>query len=319
MRIAREMSGQELITSRENRWLKRFRAALGGAPEKPPAGKADECVGLEGPRLVEEAFRSGLRIEALLVGDAGERNLSRLKAWITPEVRLLRCSDRLFASVAATDSPQGIAALVRVPEWEFEDLLRAEARKDDATHRGPEGPRSRIAGGASPAPTNVPLVIVMVGIQDPGNVGALLRSAKALGATGAVACRGTAHPYSPKAMRASAGSALRLPVCAGMEPEKAFERLREAGLRVYAASVSSGVAPAEADLRGPCALLIGNEAAGLPPALEHGADARLRIPLAEGVDSLNAAVAGAVLLYEAARQRNAKRAESAAGNSGNTR
>jgi TrmH family RNA methyltransferase len=315
-------AAQETITSRDNRWLKRFRAALEGVAEKAPA-RDGECVGLEGPRLVEEAFRSGLRIEAVLVCDAGERNLSRLKPWMTPEVRVLRCSDRLFAGVAATETPQGIAALARVPEWEFEELLGADARtrEEAALEGGAGGLRKDAAlkGSATSGAPGAALVIVMVGLQDPGNVGALVRSAEALGATGAVACRGTAHPYSPKAMRASAGSALRLPVRAGMEPESALERLREAGLRVYAASVSSGVAPAEADLWGPCALLVGNEAAGLPPALEQRADAKLRIPLAEGVDSLNAAVAGAVLMYEAARQRSANRAARAGDTTGNAR
>ena len=261
-----------MITSRDNRWLKRFRAALEGAP-----GKEEPCIGLEGPRLVEEAFRSGIGVEAVLVCDDGERHLARLKTWMTPEVRLLRCSTVLFDSVAGTETPQGIAALARPRQFSLGDLLG-----------------------------DVPLVLVLAGVQDPGNVGTLVRSAEAFGATGAVACHGTAHPLSPKALRASAGSALRLPLQAGVEAKSLLAHLRDAELRVFAASLEGDLAPAEADLTLPCALVIGNEAAGLPPELDRAADARLRIPLAEGVDSLNAAVAGAVLLYEAARQRGKK-------------
>jgi TrmH family RNA methyltransferase len=319
----RSKAAQEVITSRENRWLKRFRAALEGPPTKE-----QPCVGLEGPRLVEEGFRSGVAIEAVLVCEEGERHLARLKAWMTPEVRLLRCSDRLFASVAATETPQGIAALARVREREFSELLGRDAgEKQDAAlpkesgqvegRVGESGKDAALKGSATSGITSgatsgttggVPLVIVLAAMQDPGNVGALLRSAAAFGATGAVACHGTAHPFSPKVLRASAGLALRLPVLAGVPAQSALARLREAGLRIYAASLRGTTLPADSDFCGPCALVIGNEAAGLTPELERAADARLRIPLAEGVDSLNAAVAGAVLLYEAARQRSARQA-----------
>ena len=150
------------------------------------------------------------------------------------------------------------------------------------------------------------LVLVLVGVQDPGNVGTLLRSAEAFGATGAVACRGTAHPLSPKALRASAGSALRLPLLAAAEDASVLARLREAKLRIFAATIDGGESPGELDFCVPCALLVGNESSGLPAAMASAADQRVRITLAEGVESLNAGVAGAVLLYEAARQRNAK-------------
>ncbi len=259
---------QETIESRENRWLKRFRSALRDTPEEGAP------IGVEGPRLVEEAFRSALRVEALLVSSAGERHLSRLKPPLDAAVRLLRCSDRLFASASGTEAPQGIAALVHPRSYRWEDLL-----------------------------AGTPLVVILAGVQDPGNVGTAIRSAEAFGATGAVACRGTAHPLAPKALRASAGSAFRLPLIAGVELRACLARLGDAHVRVYAASLSGELSPEEADLRNPAALLIGNEAAGLPDEIASAAYARLRIPLAAGVESLNAAVAASVLLYEAARQR----------------
>src|SRR5574341_2339515 len=140
----------EVISSRENRWLKKFRVALKSGPAD------DGAIGLEGVHLVQEALRSGLAIEAVLVSAAGERHLAKLTPRVTREVQLLRTSDRLFESVAGTETPQGIAALVRPRETSFDDLL---------------------AGGE-------PLVVVLVGVQDPGNVGTIVRSAEAFAATG---------------------------------------------------------------------------------------------------------------------------------------
>ncbi len=262
------------ITSRENHWLKTFRAALHSSrPE-------ENRIALEGVHLVTEAVRSGLKIEALLASASGERHLAALQAELDRPTLILRTTDKLFDSVAATETPQGIAALARAPEFTLEKLLR---------------------GGDS-------LVIVMVAAQDPGNVGAILRSAEAFGATGVIATRGTAHPYSPKALRASAGSSLRLPVLAEMAAPIALAQLRVSGLKIFAASSAQNPAaqrPDEVDLRAPFALLIGNEGAGLPPEIERSADARIRIQLAEPVESLNAAVAASLILYEAARQRRA--------------
>ena len=237
-------------------------------------------MGLEGARLVAEAVRSGITIEAILVSASGQRQLSVLSTLLDRPALILRTTDALFSSVAGTETPQGIAALVRPREYSFDDLLR---------------------GG-------VPLVVVLAGVQDPGNVGTILRSAEALGATGAIAARGTAHPNSPKAMRASAGSALRLPVISGIAVPVALAQLRVSGVQIIAATSSNNATarpPGAIDFRGPVALLIGNEGGGLPAEIERSADALVRIPLAEPVDSLNAAVAASLLLYEAARQREA--------------
>jgi RNA methyltransferase, TrmH family len=271
--LSSDVRRAEVLSSRENRWLKKFRAALKGTPD-------DAVIGVEGVHLVQEALRSGLAIDAVLVSAAGERHLAKLTPRLTRAVQLLRTSDRLFESVTGTETPQGIAALVRPKTFAFDDLL---------------------SGGA-------PLVVVMIGVQDPGNVGTIVRSAEAFGATGAVATRGTAQPFSPKALRGSAGSALRLPIVSGIAPAILLTQLRVAGLQIYAASSSANAdahLPSAVDLKLPCALLIGNEGAGLPAEIERSADQLVRIPLAAPVESLNAAVAAAVLLYEAARQRNA--------------
>jgi TrmH family RNA methyltransferase len=282
MQAARQTADMrvETISSPENRWLKMFRVALvRGRPTE------EGFIGVEGPRLVEEAIRAQLELAALLASPAGEKHLARWLGTLGPGVRLLRTTEKLFATVTSTKAPQGIAALVRPPAWNFEDLLRGD----------------------------VPLVVVLAGVQDPGNVGTMIRTAEALGATGVVAARlgeqNSANPLAPKALRASAGSALRMPVLAGISLPTLLVQLRVSGVRIYAASAASGVPPAELDFRVPVALLIGNEGAGLPPEAERSADALACIPLtgslAAGgaVDSLNAAVAAAILLYEAARQR----------------
>ncbi|HVB33376.1 MAG TPA: RNA methyltransferase [Patescibacteria group bacterium] len=273
------------ITSRENHSLKRFRAALAGNSGEP------NVIGIEGPHLVEEALRSGVEILAVLASPAGEKHLdglglAGLVAKPSPGARILRTSDRLFASAAATDSPQGIAVLVRLPEYSFEDVVRGLA-----------------------------LAVVLVGVQDPGNVGTLVRSAEALGASGMVAAEGTANPFGPKAMRASAGSAFRLPILVRAQPPVLLAQLRAAGLKLVAATAASAgpgphpVSPDQVDFRGPIALLVGSESRGLPESILRSADAAVRIPVAAPVESLNAAIAASVILYEAARQRSASDAE----------
>lgn len=276
---------QDVITSRENKWLRQFRAALRGT-----GPRESEPIGVEGPKLIEDALRSGLQAEALLVSESGERHASSvLKAASESEAgiarsHVLRTTDKLFDGVAGTNAPQGIAALFHQPEWTLEDVLR-----------GPGALRE-----------NVPLVIVLAEVQDPGNVGTALRSAEAFGATGAVASRGTADPWSPKAVRASAGSALRLPMLRGLAIPILMAQLRVAGVKIYAASsVPGGEANTsfEADLRDPAAIFVGSEGSGVPAAVRHAADAVISIPTVAAVESLNAGVAASIVLYEAARQR----------------
>ena len=285
-----------LITSRENRWLKRFRGALSGERGD------DGIVGVEGVRLVEAALGSRLPVEALLLSESGARHLPRVAPVLGSAVPVLRTSDRLFASVADTRTPQGIAALVRPRQATVESLLHGTA-----------------------------LLIVLVGVQDPGNVGTIVRAAEAFGATGAATCVadgiGTADPFGPKALRASAGSALRLPIVHGLSPTVLLAQLRMIRVKVYAAVAASAadernsknetagsplLRPWDIDWKIPAAILIGNEGSGLPADIVRAADARIYIPQAAatapvGIESLNAAMAASVLLYEAMRQRNTGR------------
>src|SRR6266704_4778318 len=237
------------LTSRDNRWLKEFRMALsGGLPTE------NGFVGVEGVRLVEEALRSGCPIQAVLFSEAGQRHHERLAPLIDrPEMAfpILRTTDRLFEGLADTEHPQGVAALVKPRETSFDALVRA--------------PESACA----------PLLVVLAGVHDPGNVGTILRTAAAFGVTGgataASGVSGTASPYSPKALRASAGAALHLPILAGMSLAILLTQLKIAGIRTLASSVHEPrhgeqplLAPWEVDWCQPVALLVGNEGAGLP-------------------------------------------------------
>jgi RNA methyltransferase, TrmH family len=277
------------ITSRDNRWLKKFRACLAGEEEN------EGLTGVEGARLVESALGAGLAVEALLVSESGEKYLAQIQTSLTPEIRILRTTDRLFASVTGTQTPQGIAALVQPKVFSVEDVLRG-----------------------------IPLVVVLAGVQDPGNVGTILRAAEAFGATGAATCvaagNGTANALAPKALRSSAGAALRLPILRGVSFPILAAQLRVSGVKIYAAVPGSypkkesksepglrTLLPWEVDWKSPAALLIGNEGAGLPPEMVRAADAKVCIPpaiAAVGAESLNAAMAATVLLYEAMRQRD---------------
>jgi TrmH family RNA methyltransferase len=294
-----------VLTSRDNRWLKSFRMALrGGLPTESGS------VGVEGVRLVEEALGSGCPIEAVLFSESGERHHERLAPLIDrPEIAFptLRTTDRLFEGLADTEHPQGVAALVHPRVTTFDELL------------------------LTPASACSPLLVVLAGVQDPGNVGTILRTAAAFGATGAVTAAsgqsGTASPFSPKALRASAGAALHLPILPGMSLPILLTQLKIANVRTLASSAHEAarlsspivgaqhaapqsttigplLSPWEVDWCEPVALLVGNEGAGLPEEVERSADARIRIPMASGIESLNAAAAAAVLFYEAARQRN---------------
>jgi RNA methyltransferase, TrmH family len=259
----------DLITSRDNKWLKTFRAALRGT------GPAEhDPIAIEGRKLVEDSLRSGLEAVALLVSESGERELEYVLRAASesvtgiPRARVLRTTDKLFESVAGTGTPQGVAALFRQPAWQFEDVLRGAASADGA-----------FLGRA-------PLLVVMASVQDPGNVGTIVRSAEAFGA----------------------GSALRLPLLRGTAVPVLFAQLRVADVKIVAASSHAAAERGTerhvlADLRDAVAIFIGNEGAGLPEEVEHAADGRIAIPIAQSVESLNAGIAASIVLYEAARQR----------------
>jgi TrmH family RNA methyltransferase len=259
------------ITSKSNARVKALRVAFDGKAATP-----GELLGLEGEHLLAEAMRSGLEFETAFVRAGSERVLDRpaLRGLKAKQIVLL--SAEVFTSAVDTESPQGIAATVLIPELKL-----------------------GLAAGRSG------LVLVLEALQDPGNLGTLLRSAEAFGASFVMATPETVNAWNPKVVRASAGSVFRMPVVRAPLAE-IRRRLTALGLRMFATVPPRDTASLlmETYLGAPCAVMIGNEGAGLSPEALALADALLTIPCA--TESLNAAVAGSVTLYEAMRQRAAK-------------
>ena len=233
-----------------------------------------------GRHLALEALAAGLAIEqAFLAPDLEQEAEGRriAAALDRAQAKALRVTTSLLDGIAAGAGDQGIVLVVRRAATTLADLL---ARR----------------------PT---LLLAAHGVQDPGNLGSMIRSAHALGAGGLLTLEGSADPWSSRALRAAMGAAFRLPIVE-TKSEGALPALREAGLRIVAADATAAASPAAIDLRVPVILLVGREGAGLPRPLLDTADMRVGIPMAPGVDSLNVHAAAAILLYEARRQRDAR-------------
>jgi RNA methyltransferase, TrmH family len=262
-----------IVQSKQNARLKDLRRALGH-----PSREARGLAGIEGRNLLEEALRAGLRFECVFIAQGSEVLAAELN--LPPELDVLLVPRNLLDQALATETPQPIAALIEPPDWTWAHMLGAHRRGS-------------------------PLVVVLAGLQDPGNLGTILRSAEAFGANGVVALPGTVSAWNLKAVRASAGSVFRVPLVAVSETE-CLARLREAGARIFAATVSAAQPADLVDLAGPVALIIGNEGNGVPHELAEKADGAITIPCPGPVESLNAAVAASVLLYEASQQRSVR-------------
>jgi len=262
------------IEGRHNPLVKDVRQAFAHS-ERTSEG---DCA-IEGLRIVEEAIRSGLRFRAILFRESAHTLAERLLPQIGSHVETLLLPDRVFDGAVPSESPQGVAALVKLREFSTADVLE----------RLQVGP-----------------VIVVVGLQDPGNLGTLLRSAEAFGSSGVVLGEGTVSPINSKVIRASAGSIFRLPIIiekmAGALDDVAA-KLRKQKVRLIATSSHKGTLIDQANLASSCAVFIGSEGSGLPRNLMAQVDELVAIPHTPQVESLNAGVAGSIVLYEAARQR----------------
>jgi len=258
------------IEGQHNTWVKALRKAFA----RGEAGTEGDCA-IEGFHIIEEAIRSGLTFQAVFFSHSAEPRARKLLPQIGAHAETLLLPDRLFASVVPSETPQGMAALVRCKTFSLEDVV-SNSRK---------GPLLAIAG-----------------VQDPGNLGTILRSAEAFGAGGVLLGEGTVGRFNSKAIRASAGSVFRIPA-APAELKTAVGLMRERGLRLLATSSHKGTPLPETDLAGEVAVFIGNEGAGIPRELTGEMDELVMIPHAPQVESLNAGVAASIVLYEIARQR----------------
>lgn len=265
------------IQSTKNPMIRRIRAAA--------QGEVSGLMVAEGRRLVREALSARHPIvevawsPKLQATEGGDAILAELNAGASRGgYEMHECSDKVLARLSLLSSHQGISVVLRRPVYTFADLL----------------------GDGQAAP----LVVVAAGVRDPGNLGALMRSSEAAGATGMLVVDGSADPYRDKALRGSSGSVFRLPILAGLGVDTCVERLRSAGLRILVAADVADARPCwDVDLGLPSALVVGAEGTGVPSGFTDAADERIAVPLAASVESLNVAVAAGVLLFEARRQR----------------
>jgi TrmH family RNA methyltransferase len=271
---ARSQPRLRRIEGRHNPLLKQLRQAFSRAQRT-----ADGDCAIEGLRMLEEAIRSGLRFRAVFFRESAQDRAERLLPQIGAHVETLLLPDKLFDASVPSETPQGVAALVCWKEFSLDDVLEKE--------RLQVGP-----------------IMVLAGLQDPGNLGTIIRSAEAFGSAGIILGEGTVSPLNAKAVRASAGSIFRLPVVAAAAGlEDVVTRLRTKSVRLIATSSHKGTPVDQADLTGPIAVFIGSEGSGLARGLVTQMDEVVAIPHTPQVESLNAGVAGSILLYEAARQR----------------
>ncbi|RPJ77125.1 MAG: RNA methyltransferase [Acidobacteria bacterium] len=266
-----DAAAMKRISSRHHPLVARCRALARGRTDAPR-------LLLDGLHLVADAARAGLSIEVVafsaraLAGGEASLLAERLAA---DGVEVVEAADTVMEALSPVSTPSGVVGIAHCPPTSLDAVLA----------RSPQ------------------LVVVAVDVQDPGNAGAIVRAAEAGGATGVVFCGASADPFGWKALRGSMGSALRLPLGFGIELSGAVEGVRRAGLRVAATLPRGGRAPDGVDLRQPVALLLGGEGPGLPADVVAAADDRVTIPMQPPVESLNVAVAAALLVYEAARQR----------------
>jgi TrmH family RNA methyltransferase len=262
----------KLITSRDNSLLRQARAVRDG--------KREDLIFVEGLRLSEEALRSGLKIEAVIYSDeiAAKERAARFLEEVAPVCkRLVSVSEKLLETISYTKTPQGIVTLALRPESGQLKLERNNVKS--------------------------PLLVVMHGINNPVNVGAILRSAEAAGSTGVIATANTADPFSAKAIRGAMGSAFRLPIWAGPSYPQVLTWCNKHNVKPISADVNATKLYTDIDWKISRALILGTESSGLTLEEVTAAGETVKIPMRGSVESLNVAVAAAIMLYEAARQR----------------
>jgi TrmH family RNA methyltransferase len=257
----------EKITSRENRRLVRAR--------KVRDGRERGSIFIEGKRLFEEAVKNEIIIDEIFLSESFARSHPELTG---PHPAVFLVPDALLNSVADTTTPQGIIAVARRPGGEL--LL-------DEIFQSREG---------------LSLWIMLEAVQDPSNIGAVMRVARAAGAAGLVLSENTVDPYSPRSLRASMGAAFGLSIIDSVPVEKILAFATEKQVRLAAACVDRGQPHWDIDWRVPTLLMFGSEGSGLSDICVENADVRVAIPMSADVESLNVAVSCGVVVYEAVRQ-----------------
>jgi RNA methyltransferase, TrmH family len=258
------------ISSRSNPLVTRFReVARGRGP--------DGVILLDGEHLIEEALASGVTLDTVALA---EYLVDALSDGLVDRVaragaQIVRVPPPVMAAMSPVRQPSGIVALAHARSASLDNVLEGSPQ----------------------------LVLLLNAIQDAGNVGAIVRAADGCGATGVIAAEGTADPFSWKALRGAMGSTFRLPIAVRQSAPAAVSEFRSRGITVVATVPRQGTPLPACELRGPVAILLGGEGAGLPESLVAAADERLSIPMRPPVESFNVAITAALILYEAAKQR----------------
>jgi len=260
-----------LIRSRANQQLKLARRVRDG--------REPRFIFVEGERLVTECLDTELNPHALLYLPTASQRFGQLLS----RARELGCTaleteQRVFAELGDTVTSQGIVLIAERPSWTLEHVL-----DDNSHHR--------------------PLVVVLDGVQDPGNLGTIVRTAEAAGAGGVIALPGCADPFAPKTLRAAMGSAFRLPVISGISLDSVIAECQGKITNSIGTGASATLEYTEVDWRVPTMVFFGSEASGLSPEVLAQCTSIVRIPLQRPVESLNVASAAAIILFEAAKQR----------------
>lgn len=299
------MHRMERVSSRQNAVVKRFRELARAAhPRDQHAANRPLEVLLDGEHLLQEALAAGVGIELAAFSERQLQNATSSLASLANEIsarggRLLSVTDQVLAAMSPVQHPSGVVAIAHPQAADLEHIFRHTSKANRAQSGSEQAP-SLIAGPA-------PLLLVLAGVQDPGNVGAIVRAAAAFGATGVATLHGSANPFSWKALRGAMGATFKIPVAAAATLHDVIDAAAAHRVRLIAAVPRGGTPLPDLDLRSPSAVVLGAEGAGVPAATMTAAHETVTIPMLAPVESLNVAIAAALILYEAARQRAASR------------
>ena len=263
----------DMITSANNQVIKK----VASLKQKKYRDEYNLFV-VEGIRLVEEAAGSTWRPAMCFYTEkaaAAPRVQATLEILAAKGCRIFPVADNVYAKITDTEQPQGILCVMEKKRYTFDDLQSSDRE----------------------------LIVVLDNVQDPGNVGTVVRTADAAGCCGVILTKGCADLFSGKTVRATMGSLFHLPVITGVAEQEVAAFLERQGIRLLATALDSSSLYHDVDLRSPVAIVFGNEGAGVSKVILEKADERLYIPLYGRAESLNVAVAAAVILYEARRQR----------------
>lgn len=255
----------EVLKSRQNSLVREIRSALQN-------GTLTEggFLPIEGPTLLMEAFKSNLPIDAVLTEDPSNLDFPLLRGLEEQQSRVFQINKTMLGSMSKTETPAGVIALVRLPSWNLDRLL--------ASSQG--------------------LFLVLVGLQDPGNLGTIIRCAEAFGVTAILMTKKTVSAFNAKSVRASAGSIFRVPLFQKLDEAGLFEKLEANDITTVATSLKARQPLDPTCLQLPLALFVGQEAKGLPDSTIASCQVQIRISTNESVQSLNVAIATGILLYE---------------------